>query len=152
MYIPKLKIGDKFVYTQKMNDAKLNSSCFSNALELVGRTVTILKISDDTDSPTKLGYILKEDEKGRMYHTDMIDKLLTPNFMGCTNGSLTEQFCLLFKSEPEKSFRMAGITNGDDQLTSDGQTVFLSWMLKKHGAEFLKEVVTPILEAKKEEK
>jgi len=62
--------------------------------------------------------------------------------------SLTEKFALVFKSEPEKTFRKAGITNGDDMLTADGQAIFLSFLLKKHGADFKKEVVDPMLEEK----
>ena len=60
-------------------------------------------------------------------------------------SNLLEKFAMLTKSEPEKSFRKAGITNGDDQLTSEGQTVFLSWLLKQHGDKFKIEVVDPIL-------
>lgn len=67
------------------------------------------------------------------------------------NMSVTEKFLIAFKSEPEKSFRKTGITNGDDILTEEGQTVFLSWLLKKHGDEFKKEVVDPILKEKKDE-
>ena len=62
--------------------------------------------------------------------------------------SLKEKFALAFKSEPEKSFRQAGITNGDDLLTDEGQSIFLSWLLKKNGDDFKKEVVD-LLEEKK---
>lgn len=64
-----------------------------------------------------------------------------PNNMG-----LLDKFALLLKNEPQKSFRKAGITNGDDILTSEGQTLFLTWLLGKHEGEFLKDVVSPILE------
>lgn len=63
--------------------------------------------------------------------------------------NITEKFTTLFKSEPEKSFRKAGITNGDDLLTEDGQTIFLSYLLKKNGEDFKKEVVDPILAEEK---
>lgn len=59
---------------------------------------------------------------------------------------LKEKFLLGIKSEPQKSFRKAGITNGDDMLTQEGSQVFLVWLLEKHGAEFKKEVVDSILE------
>ncbi len=59
--------------------------------------------------------------------------------------NIKDSFTLAFKAEPEKSFRKAGITNGDDFLTTDGQVVFLSWLLKKHGEEFKKDVVDGIL-------
>lgn len=35
----------------------------------------------------------------------------------------------------------AGITNGDGVLTQEGQEVFMTWLLQKHGAEFKTEVV-----------
>lgn len=70
--------------------------------------------------------------------------------MGCeSNGtSLKEKFLISLKPEPQKSFRKAGITNGDDMLTSEGRDVFLSWMLSKHGEEFKKDVVDEILKDK----
>lgn len=64
--------------------------------------------------------------------------------------NIKEKFALAFKQEPEKSFRKAGITNGDDLLTEDGRQIFESWLLKKHGDEFKKEVVDDLL--KDEEK
>lgn len=64
---------------------------------------------------------------------------------------ISEKFKLLFTSEPMKSFRKAGITNGDDMLTSEGRDVFLAWLLarKDLGAAFKKEVVDPILAEQK---
>lgn len=64
--------------------------------------------------------------------------------------NIKEKFLMSIKAEPEKSFRKAEITNGDDMLTSEGQAVFLAWLLQKHGAEFKKDVVDDIL--KEEEK
>ena len=61
-----------------------------------------------------------------------------------------QKFALNLKPEPQKSFRKAGITNGDDILTEDGMKMFLTWMLAKHGDEFKKEVVDPILKEEKE--
>jgi len=66
--------------------------------------------------------------------------------------NIKEQFLLAITSEPQKSFRKAGIINGDDLLTDDGQKVFLSWLLKLNQDAFKKEVVDPILEDMKEEK
>lgn len=62
-----------------------------------------------------------------------------------TNMTTLEKFSLVFKKEPEKSFVKAGITNSDDLLTDDGQKIFLSWLLKKHGDEFNKEVVSELI-------
>lgn len=66
------------------------------------------------------------------------------------NMSLKEKFITAFLSEPEKSFRKMGITNGDGILTTEGQEIFLTWLLKKQGAEFKTEVVDEL--SKEEEK
>jgi hypothetical protein len=68
------------------------------------------------------------------------------------NMNIIEKFTLNLKSEPEKSFRKAGIINGDDLLTDDGQKIFLTWLLSKNKAEFKTEVVDGILEEMKDEK
>lgn len=65
--------------------------------------------------------------------------------------NIKEKFALAFKSEPEKTFRKAGVTNGDDYLTDDGQKIFLSWLLKKYGVEFKKEVVDELVKEDKDE-
>lgn len=70
-------------------------------------------------------------------HLKLVNKF---NSMG-----IKDSFALAFKAEPEKSFRKTGITNGDDFLTEDGQHIFLSWLLKKHGEEFKKDVVDGLL-------
>lgn len=72
------------------------------------------------------------------------------NDIECINESkimskITDKFTLAFKKEPEKSFRLAGVTNGDDFLTDDGQKIFVAWLLKKHGDDFKKEVVDDLL-------
>lgn len=59
--------------------------------------------------------------------------------------NIKDKFTLAFKKEPEKSFRKVGITNGDDFLTEDGRNVFESWLLKKFGEDFKKEVVDDLL-------
>lgn len=65
--------------------------------------------------------------------------------------NIKEKFVLALTSEPQKSFRKAGITNGDDLLTEDGLKIFLSYLLhKKFADDFKKEVVDELL--KEEEK
>lgn len=64
---------------------------------------------------------------------------------------LKEKFLTSIKKEPQKSFRKAGITNGDDLLTEDGKQVFLAWLLEKHGSEFKSEVVDELLKEDKED-
>ena len=65
--------------------------------------------------------------------------------------NIKEKFVLALTKEPKKSFRKAGITDGDDLLTDEGTKVFLTWLLhNKYSEEFKKEVVEEMLE--KEEK
>lgn len=66
-------------------------------------------------------------------------------------SNLTEKFVLALTPEPQKSYRKAGITNGDDVLTDEGVKVFLTWLLAKH-PDFKTEVVEPILKEMAEEK
>lgn len=59
--------------------------------------------------------------------------------------NMKEKFIQMFLKEPEKSFRKAGITNGDGLITEEGQTIFLSWLLGKNGEAFKTEVVDGLL-------
>jgi len=108
---------------------------------------TVSKYSDDND-----GIIYVKDEHGeeaggyRETRFELINPL-TPD-----NMSLTKKFAQIFKSEPQRSFNKAGVTDSGDVLTEEGTTVFLSWLLQKYGDDFKKEVVDPILkEAEKKE-
>ena len=62
------------------------------------------------------------------------------------NMNIKEKFVLAITPEPQKSFRKAGITNGDDLLTEDGMNIFLSWLLKKNQDDFKEKVVDGLLE------
>lgn len=64
---------------------------------------------------------------------------LTKNYM-----NTKEKFALIFKGEPEKSLRKAGLTNGDDLATEEGVQLYVSYLMKKDKT-FLDEVVVPIL-------
>ncbi len=68
------------------------------------------------------------------------------------NMNIKEAFVLALTPEPQKSFRKAGITNGDDMLTDDGAKIFLTWLLKQKQDDFKKEVVDGLLKEVKEEK
>jgi hypothetical protein len=59
--------------------------------------------------------------------------------------NILEKFTIALKSEPEKTFRKTGITNGDYFLTTDGEKIFLSWLLKKNGELFKTEVADGLL-------
>ena len=62
--------------------------------------------------------------------------------------NLKEKFANMFLREPEKSFRKAGITGTAGALTTDGQDVFLTWLLQKFGEEFKEQVVDKLPEDK----
>ena len=65
-----------------------------------------------------------------------------------TNNKITnmkEKFIQMFLKEPQKSFRKAGITNGDGLITEDGATLLLSWLLDKNADTFKIEVVDGLL-------
>ncbi len=65
------------------------------------------------------------------------------------NMNIKEKFVLALTPEPQKSFRKAGITDGDDILTEDGKSIFLSWLLNtKYAEEFKKEIVDSMKEEK----
>lgn len=59
---------------------------------------------------------------------------------------LKQKFASLFLKEPQKSFRKVSVTDGQDLLTQDGATIFLSWLLhSKHAEEFKKDVVDAMI-------
>ncbi len=69
-------------------------------------------------------------------------ELITTNM---AETSIIEKFKTSLLKEPLKSFRKAGITNGDNMLTSDGQAMFLSYLLEKNGDAFKADVVDALL-------
>ena len=82
------------------------------------------------------------------FQLELVESIKNNNL---TNMNMQEKFVLAFKSEPEKTFRKTGITNGDDILTDDGMKIFLSWLLKKNQVEFKKEVADNLLEEQEKE-
>lgn len=64
--------------------------------------------------------------------------------------NMKEKFIQMFLKEPEKSFRKAGITNGDGLITSEGQTLFLTYLLGKNGDAFKTDVVDGLLAEEKD--
>lgn len=67
-------------------------------------------------------------------------------------SNIREKFVTFVTPEPYKSFRKAGIVDGDNLLTADGVKVFLAWLLEKKGADFKTDIVDPMLKELKEEK
>ena len=112
----------------------------------------------DFDLSNKLNgryWILKEqtmegiiDKWAFEFQLELVESIKNNNL---TNMNMQEKFVLAFKSEPEKTFRKTGITNGDDILTDDGMKIFLSWLLKKNQVEFKKEVADNLLEEQEKE-
>lgn len=64
-------------------------------------------------------------------------------------SSILEKFKTSLLKEPQKSFRKAGITNGDNMLTTEGTAIFLSYLLEKEGDAFKSAVVDELLEEEK---
>ena len=83
----------------------------------------------------------ESNNKGNYFRDDDAELLETNN----KTMNIKESFVLMMKSEPEKTFRKTGLTNGDDILTEDGQKVFLAWLLKKFQDDFKKEVADELL-------
>lgn len=131
------------------------NSYWTNELSLWSNEYDCININPEEryKSNHSLGY---DEEK---YYIDMGYTIVTPNvvlkYLGAdiiknkTMSNIKEKFSLIFKSEPQKSFRKAGITDGDDLLTEDGKTIFLSWLLTKHQDEFKKDVVDELLKEDK---
>lgn len=110
---------------------------------LPGEICEILSVSSDGKYVTL--------NKGLNGNNHSVDNLL---LVKQTNNKMNikEKFALALTKEPMKSFRKAGITNGDDLLTDDGMKVFLSWLLnKKFSEEFKTDVVDDMLEDLKKE-
>lgn len=65
---------------------------------------------------------------------------------------IKETFLRGLMSEPQKTFRKAGITNGDNLLTQEGTEVFLNWLFQKNSDAFKTEVADVIVTEQQEEK
>lgn len=88
---------------------------------------------------------VKNDRTGKVanHHQENF-VLISTNYI---NMNLLEQAKLAFKGEPEKSFIKAGVLDSNENLTADGQQLFLTYLLKKHGEDFKTTVIDPIIKA-----
>ena len=129
------KIGDKVKVVRHKNN------CYYSEIGETG-VVTNVGYFDDV-YPIQIR-LEKKNSKG-LYEEKFAEEDLELITTNTNNMNTLDKFALLFKSEPEKSFRKAGITNSDDMLTDDGQKIFLSWLMKKNGDAFKTEVVDPLL-------
>lgn len=106
----------------------------------VGGVGTVISIDSDGDVYIDFG-------QGNIRWADAEDCELISNNNKIMD--IKEKFLVALKSEPHKSFRKAGITNGDDLLTEEGQSIFLTYLLNKYGSEFKKDIVDGLLEDSK---
>lgn len=128
----KFKKGDKVKCIWNCNGTK----------RYVGNTYIVKSHANDTNE----GHCVYL-EGGPNMREDELELIKTKPSM-----NLQERVRLAFKGEPDKSFAKAGITDMNDDLTPDGTQVFLSWLLRKNGNPFKKEVVDLLKKTKKEDK
>lgn len=102
------------------------------------------------------GSVVTQEAINSLYKTLYGDNTLSTNLTFNSNeeknmSSLTSKFVEALTPEPMRSFRKAGITNGDNLLTEEGTRIFLSWLLNANADMFKREVVDQILDNKKKE-
>lgn len=61
------------------------------------------------------------------------------------NMNLIEKAKLVFKSESEKSFIKAGVMDSNENLTTDGKELFLTYLFEKNKDDFKTTIIDPIL-------
>lgn len=114
----------------------------AEAAALIGKRITVIDV-------TSSNYTCKEINHW-WFPIKATDPYLPNNLTKFMNTM--EKYALVFKPEPQKSFRKAGLTTGEDILTDEGQKIFLSWLLnKKYAVDFKKEVVDDMLALKDED-
>lgn len=114
----------------------------SNATGTIDKNGKELKIGDRVKATKKCGGTISCSDTWEKIEDSALSKIM----------NLKEKFVLSLTPEPKKSFRKAGITDGDDVITEDGAKVFLTYLLhNKFSAEFKKEVVDDILKDKEKE-
>ncbi len=130
----KFNVGDKVKC--------ISEPCYSFGYQNVGVIVTVSNITGEG----KITEIEEWKHHGWCYENEWFELLSNKNNI---MANLKEKFVGIFISEPNKTFRKVGITNGDNMLTSEGQEVFISWLLQKHGDEFKTEVADKMVEETK---
>ncbi len=126
----KFKIGDR---------VKITSCQTAHVMKYIGTEAVIYQRGDSNIDPFW---------RVRMcdgYEVDIYEIGLDLITNKKNNMTLKEKFVLAFLGEPEKSFRKTDITNGDGFLTTEGQAVFLAWLLKENGTKFKTDVVDGML-------
>lgn len=142
----KFKVGDKVVVVgtklkEMSKDGHANGCSSYNS----NRKAEYLVLTEVGDEFSWNAY----DKNGEKFDScaghDLKDEDLRYYKNNKTNMNIKEKFIQAFLAEPEKTFRKAGITNGDGLLTEDGQNIFLSWLLKKNGEAFKAEVADELV-------
>ena len=125
-------------------------SYFSINFSINGNKMTILRFGYDGN-----GWNVERDYRDNFFSNGENGEYSIKNFSVEQNKTenkkmdIKEKFILAITAEPKKSFRKAGITNGDDILTEEGIKIFLSWLLhNKFSEDFKKEVVDNFLKDK----
>lgn len=143
----KFKVGDKIKYVSFYSG---NASGYS-----FGGSIGVPKLGDILEISAVKGniYSVKGSHSEDIATWSYMEDHFEINKNNYKNMTIKERFVLALTPEPQKSFRKAGITNGDDLLTDEGTKIFLSWLLhSKYADEFKKAVVLPLLEEEEETK
>ena len=125
----KLKAGDMFVLTQEMVNAF--NSTNKEFLCDIGRIITVRIVNP-----------MAYDTRGGYRNWDLAINNIDPYLPNQTKTMGSDLTVL-------QKFAKAGIMDGDDLLTAQGQTLFLTWLLKEHGEAFKTEIIDPIVAEEK---
>lgn len=125
-------------------------SNFADELELYDSKISSYTVNkNDTHYPTvasgqgKFATTWYDETIDRFWGTDNSDKELLTNKK---TMSITQKFRNLFRTEPFKTLNKVGLTNSENQLTDEGEIIFLNWLLVKHAEEFKTEVGEKLVE------
>lgn len=140
----KFKVGDK---VRMISEHNYNGSYNFGGVIGIAKVGSIYKISEVYDKGPAYRVVGSDLSKGPWHYMEDHFELVDSNK---NNMNIKEKFVTAFLSEPEKTFRKAGVTNGDGFLTEDGQKIFFAWLLKKNGGDFKKEVVDELVKESQE--
>lgn len=138
------KVGDRVTGLPGNGYSFTNDKAVMEVKEIINESGMVVKILDHSKNSSEIGN----------EYTVIMNyfKLINPAESGTKNNimsNIKEKFILALTKEPQKSFRKAGITNGDDILTDDGAKIFLTWLLNKNAEIFKSEVVDDLLKEEK---
>ncbi len=139
-----LQVGNNYQHTPAIATA-ISCDPFSSSEESTnGRIMAIKRVYLDS-------YGREHYDNGHYtFPVDKLDPLLPATVNLPTNKkslmtNLISTYKKLTKKEPQKSFFKAGVTDENDNLTNDGEGLFLNYLLEKYGADFKKDVIDEIV-------